>query len=112
MAAFREIKFQDKICNKNKNKYYNKMNEDIIIVPATITTTNIISSISLEIVGLVFNSYVNVRVLQKSSDGNICKVEHIRIEGDDYKNWKDDDYIPNFILNKLGYEKSTKVDNV
>jgi hypothetical protein len=88
------------------------MNEEIIIVPATITNTNIISSISIEIVGLVFNSFVDVRVLQKSSDGNICKVEHIRIEGDDYKNWKDDDYIPNFILNKLGYEKSNKVDNV
>lgn len=89
------------------------MNEEIIIVPATITNTNIISSISIEIVRLVFNSFVDVRVIQKSSDGYIFKVQHIRIEGDDYKNWKDDDdYIPNFILNKLGYEKSTKVDNV
>ena len=84
------------------------MNQEIPIVPATITNTNTISSISLEIVRLVLNSFADVRVLQKTSDGKIYKVEHIKIEGDDYKNWgSDDTYILNFILNKLGYEKST-----
>lgn len=84
------------------------MNQEIIIVPTTITNTNTISSISLEVISLVLNSFVDVRVLQKTSDGKIYKVEHIKIEGDDYKKWgSDDTYILNFILNKLGYEKST-----
>jgi len=90
------------------------MNRDkeIPINPATITTTVTISNISIEVFRLVLNSLVELRVLQKTSDGNLHQIDHIIIEGDDYKKWGNDDtYISTFVLNKLGYTQSTVVVN-
>ena len=86
--------------------------KQISIIPTTVTNTVTISNISVEIVTLVLNSFVQVRVLQCTSNGDLHKVDYITIEGDDYKKWgSDDSYILTFVLNKLGYTKSNIVVN-
>ena len=86
--------------------------EQISVNPTTLTNTFIISNISIEIFRLVLNSFVEVRVLQRTSTGDLHKDDNIKIEGDDYKKWgNDDSYISTFVLNKLGYTKSTVVVN-
>ena len=72
--------------------------KQISIIPTTVTNTVTISNISVEIVTLVLNSFVQVRVLQCTSNGDLHKVDYITIEGDDYKKWGSDDSYKYFLF--------------
>lgn len=54
--------------------------------------------------------YNTTEITSLFNESNIIKTQVVVIEGDEYKNWKDDDqYIIDLICNKLGITQSTQV---
>ena len=64
------------------------------------------TSIEINVMELVLNSYVMVMVMFKNSNGNLLKNEMIKIEGDEYAAWgSDDNYLIDLVLSKLNLTK-------
>jgi len=66
--------------------------------------------IQIHVAELSFNKHVLLRVLmfgsEENYDSNIVDVKMIRIDGDEYKAWGNDDtYIENIVFEKLGIHK-------
>ena len=67
----------------------------------------IVSKINIEIMELVLNSHVTVVVQFLNATGNLLDNKIVKIEGDEYNAWGDDDnYITNLVLTKLGLTKT------
>ena len=74
------------------------------IVPKDQITTKVICGFNIQRVELVlFNSArINVELLDEKN--NMMDFKIITMEGEDYVNWgSDDNYIINFVANKLGF---------
>jgi len=68
----------------------------------TITKTNSITSFEIHQMSVVLNTSTEMYVYLKNADDNIVANEYIKIEGDDYDNWLDDDqYIIDFVRNYI-----------
>lgn len=68
----------------------------------TITKTNSITSFEIHQMSVVLNTSTEMYVYLKNADDNIVANEYIKIEGDDYDNWVDDDqYIIDFVRNYI-----------
>lgn len=64
------------------------------------------TSIEINVMELVLNSYVMVMVMFKNSNGNLLKNEMVKIEGDEYAAWgSDDNYLIDLVLSKLNLTK-------
>lgn len=64
------------------------------------------TSIEINVMELVLNSHVMVGVMFKNSNGNLLKNEMVKIEGDDYAGWgNDDNYLIDLVLSKLNLTK-------
>ena len=43
----------------------------------------------------------NFLVYLFGEDGNLLTVKDMKMEGQDYQNWKSDDYVPEWVINQL-----------
>ena len=72
--------------------------------PVEIVTTNIVSGIKIRIVRIEIFQSATLMVEILNQTGNAIKHEMIEINGDDYKNWSNDDnYLYDVTAKKLGY---------
>ena len=76
----------------------------ILIQPATLTKTEEITNIKINIMSLELFKSVTIVVSLLNNNDNIIDNKIIKLEGNDYLNWNNDDnYIKNIVLLKLGY---------
>ena len=74
------------------------------LTPVEIVTTNTVSGIKIRILRIEIFSSATLMVEILNQSGNAIKHEMIEVGGDDYKNWSNDDnYLYDFVANKLGY---------
>lgn len=78
-------------------------NYTVTVDPKEFVTINISSSVEMIVNNLQIGKSVDVTCLVKDENGNIFKVENIKIEGEEYNNWVDSDvYLVTLVLSKLG----------
>jgi hypothetical protein len=76
----------------------------ILIQPATLTKTEEITNIKINIMSLELFKSVTIVVSLLNNNDNIIDNKIIKLEGNDYLNWNNDDnYIKNTVISKLGY---------
>lgn len=64
------------------------------------------TNIEIDIMEIVLNSHVTAVVRFLNSTGNLLKNEIVKIEGEEYAGWgNDDSYIVNLVLSKLNLTK-------
>ena len=80
-------------------------NEKILqLTPVEIVTTNTVSGIKINIIRMEIFTSATLMVEILNQTGNIIRNEIIELNGDDYNNWSNDDnYLYDFVSNKLGY---------
>jgi hypothetical protein len=62
----------------------------------------VINNIEIRILNISLNNFVDLSVTMKQ-DGNYVDSKYMRIEGEEYQAWgNDDDYLENLVLQKLG----------
>ena len=67
----------------------------------------IVDKIEMEVMEMVLDSHVTMLVRYLNNNGNLLDNKTVRIEGDEYNAWGDDDnYIINLVLTKLGLTKT------
>ena len=67
----------------------------------------VVTKIELKVMDMVLNSHVTLVVHYLNANGNLLDNRIVKIEGDEYDNWGDDDnYITNLVLTKLGLTKT------
>lgn len=75
----------------------------IIVQDKTVTTTQIVKSVEIESGEVKLNQSASFVVKQLDADGRLIAIDRVIIEGNDYTAWgNDDNYVVDFILNKLG----------
>lgn len=73
------------------------------IQPFDCTDVKTATSFRVEIQELILFEHVNVRVELLNDNGHIVHIKYVLIDGDDYKNWNNDDsYIIQKVAEKLG----------
>jgi len=71
-------------------------------IDLTISKIDVITSFEIVQVDVVLNTSADIRVLMKNSANGVLYGEHVKIQGDDYNNWLDDDqYIIDFVKNYI-----------
>jgi hypothetical protein len=74
------------------------------LTPVEIVTTNTVSGIRIRILRIEIFTSATLMVEVLNQTGNTIKHEMFELSGDDYKNWSNDDnYLYDFVANKLGY---------
>ena len=77
-------------------------NYTVTVEPKEFVTINVSNSVEMIINNLQIGKSVDVTCLIKDTNGNIFKVENVKIEGEDYNNWVDSDvYLVTTVLSKL-----------
>ena len=77
-------------------------NYTVTVEPKEFVTINVSNSVEMIINNLQIGKSVDVTCLIKDTNGNIFKVENVKIEGEDYNNWVDSDvYLVTNVLSKL-----------
>jgi hypothetical protein len=67
----------------------------------------VVTKIEMEVMEMVLNSHVTMVVHYLNAAGNLLDNKFVKIEGDEYNAWGDDDnYITNLVLTKLGLTKT------
>ena len=67
----------------------------------------VVTKIEMEVMEMVLNSHVTMVVHYLNAAGNLLDNKFVKIEGDEYNAWGDDDnYIINLVLTKLGLTKT------
>lgn len=67
----------------------------------------VVTKIDMEVMELVLDSHVIMVVHYLNAAGNLLDNKFVKIEGDEYNAWGDDDnYIINLVLTKLGLTKT------
>ena len=90
------------------------------IEPFENTVIKTVVRFSLEINKMVFNKSAKFRVFLYDINNMLITTSYVTIEGEDYLNWSNDDnYVINFVANKLGFvivsigvSQITESDNV
>jgi len=79
-------------------------NLNVPIQKSSLTKIDQITNIKIRVVSLELFTNVTLSVLLINDQNNIVDSKIIVLEGSDYTNWdKDDNYIKNIVLSKLGY---------
>ena len=74
------------------------------IQPFNKTTIQTAVRFSLDISQLILNTSATFRVSLYDAEDQCFENKYVTLEGDDYKNWNNDDqYVINFIAMKLGF---------
>ena len=80
--------------------------------PKDITQVNTTTSVELHMSNLVFNSSIDINVLFKDSTGRVFKMELVRVQGDEYSQWgNDDNYLIDLVLSKVELSRNTTTTN-
>lgn len=67
----------------------------------------VVTKIEMEVMEMVLDSHVTMMVRYLNADGNLLDNKYVKIEGEEYNAWGDDDnYITNLVLTKLGLTKT------
>ena len=67
----------------------------------------VVSKIEMEVMEMVLDSHVTMVVHYLNANGNSLDNKIVKIEGEEYNAWGDDDnYIINLVLTKLGLAKT------
>ena len=67
----------------------------------------VVTKVDIEVMELVLNSHVTMVVHYLNAAGNLLDNKFVKIEGDEYNAWGDDDsYITDLVLTKLGLTKT------
>jgi len=73
------------------------------IIPINKVKNIVISSFLIYRIDIILHKSVNLKVYLMNNNNPVDTAD-ILIEGDDYANWgNDDDYITNYVANKLGF---------
>ena len=76
---------------------------NISVDPKDFVTVNVANSVEMRITNLQIGVSVDVTCLVKDQNGNIFKVENVRLSGDEYNNWGNSDvYLVTTVLSKMG----------
>lgn len=68
----------------------------------------VVTKIEMNVMEMVLDSHVTIAVHYLNAAGNLLDNKIVKIEGDEYNAWGDDDsYITNLVLTKLGLTKQT-----
>lgn len=82
----------------------------ILIEDFNLVKTDVIKSINITLVDILLKKKATFKVTYHDEYNSCCKIDYIDIEGNDYLQWyNDDEYIINYILNRLNLNK--KNDN-
>jgi hypothetical protein len=66
----------------------------------------VVTRVEMEVMEMVLNSHVLMVVHYLNAAGNLLDNKYVKISGDEYNAWGDDDnYIINLVLTKLGLTK-------
>lgn len=77
---------------------------NVPIEPSVVTEVKTITSFKLSTQDLQLFTSVTFRVELLNNVGNLIDLKYVIIDGDDYKNWNNDDtYIINKVAEKLGF---------
>mgnify|MGYP000374421476 CR=1 FL=1 len=67
----------------------------------------VVTRVEMEVMEMVLNSHVVMIVHYLNAAGNLLDNKIVKIDGDEYNAWGDDDnYIINLVLTKLGLTKT------
>jgi hypothetical protein len=80
------------------------MENNFNIKPKEIITTTTITKITITTHNIIINSSINLLVTYYDDKDKYVETIHLVLDGEDYKNYKDsksDDYLLNWICNKL-----------
>lgn len=67
----------------------------------------VVVKIEMEVIEMILDSHVTMAVRYLNDNGNLLDNKIVKIEGDEYNAWGDDDnYIINLVLTKLGLTKT------
>lgn len=67
----------------------------------------VVTKIEMEVMEMVLDSHVTMMVRYLNAAGNVIDNKYVKIEGEEYNAWGDDDsYITNLVLTKLGLTKT------
>lgn len=68
----------------------------------------VVTKVEMEVIEMVLDSHVSIVVHYLNANGNLLDNKFVKIEGDEYNAWGDDDsYITNLVLTKLGLTQQT-----
>ena len=73
------------------------------ITPFTITTSNTISSISVNVMNIQLNTSATISAQMYDASGNFVKAEIFKMTGTDYDQWGgNDNYVIQYVASQLG----------
>lgn len=79
---------------------------NILIEDYTIIKTDVIKSINISLISIELKKNAMFKIEFNDINGNVCKIEFLKLENEDYLSWyNDDEYIINYILNKFNLSK-------
>ncbi len=79
-------------------------NKTTSITPFDQTTVKTVHSFSVKVNNVILHTSAKLMVHLHDENNNLIDVKIIEIVGDDYLNWgSNDDYITNFVAQKLGF---------
>lgn len=80
-------------------------NENIPVTPQERVKTVVITSVEIKIVRLELGKSVSVIVLLKDDNGSLSEAVNLKIEGEEYNNWgENDQYLIDLCIRKCGLE--------
>jgi hypothetical protein len=87
-------------------------NYDIDVNPKDFIAVNTANKVEFRVSNLQIGISVDITLLIKDLNGNIFKVENVKIEGEEYDNWgTDDQYLVNLVLSKVGLTQKEEESN-
>jgi hypothetical protein len=87
-------------------------NYDIDVNPKDFIVVNTANKVEFRVSNLQIGISVDITLLIKDLNGNIFKVENVKIEGEEYDNWgTDDQYLVNLVLSKVGLTQKEEESN-
>lgn len=77
---------------------------NVIIQPAQEVTTVTVASFKINVMSLELFKGAHLSIALFNSEMNVIGIKYIDIMGEDYEQWNNDDnYVINFVANKLGF---------
>ena len=78
-------------------------NENIPVTPQERVKTVVIMSVEMKIISLELGKSVSIIVLLKDQNGSLVEVKNLKIEGEEYNNWgENDQYLIDLCIQKCG----------
>ena len=80
----------------------------VVVVPKEVITVQYINLVQINVINVNLGSDATLNITLFGPSGqSVVKSDQIRMEGEDYKKWTDDDnYVVEFVLNYYGLTRS------